>query len=227
MRRILLAAVMFGAASGAQAADLSDLPILRGAFTDGLTTAQVNWQGFYVGGQGGYGTSDMNFTGSTRSIAAQPAGRHCDREPDGRFRPGRCWARSRSTVNGYGGFAGYNCAVGRRRRRRRGQLPAWQVRRHRRPAAMARFFSLPIGFYRQRDRIKARRRWRFRTWQRCALRAGYAWGCFLPYAFGGVALGQADIIRTATHLRTQVNPNAPPASNVPFDSARPMPCTAT
>ena len=34
---------------------MPDLPILRGSFTDGLTTSRVNWQGFYVGGQGGYG----------------------------------------------------------------------------------------------------------------------------------------------------------------------------
>ena len=27
-------------------------------------------------------------------------------------------------------------------------------------------------------------------------RAGYAWGCFLPYVFGGFALGNADITRS-------------------------------
>ena len=51
MRRFLLAVVMCGMTAGAQAADLSDLPILRGGFTDGLTSTRVNWQGFYVGGQ--------------------------------------------------------------------------------------------------------------------------------------------------------------------------------
>src|SRR5260370_20003244 len=61
MRRFLLAAVMFGAAAGAQAADLPDLPILRGAFTEGPSTATVNWQGYYIGGQGGYGSSDEEF----------------------------------------------------------------------------------------------------------------------------------------------------------------------
>jgi len=29
-------------------------------------------------------------------------------------------------------------------------------------------------------------------------RAAYAWGCFLPYAFGGFALGNANITRSAT-----------------------------
>src|SRR5258708_8725878 len=70
MRRFLLAAVMFGAASGAQAADLPDLPILRGGYADGLTSTRVNWQGVYIGGQGGFGTSHMNFTGPTSTFAA-------------------------------------------------------------------------------------------------------------------------------------------------------------
>ena len=54
MRRFLLAAVMcVTAMSGARAADLSDLPILRGPV--GLSSTRVNWQGYYAGGQGGFG----------------------------------------------------------------------------------------------------------------------------------------------------------------------------
>ena len=70
MRRFLLVATISGAVSGAQAADMPDLPFLRGAFTDGLTSAKVNWQGFYVGGQAGYGSSDENFSGSNTSMLA-------------------------------------------------------------------------------------------------------------------------------------------------------------
>jgi len=52
MRRFLsvLTAMICGAVSGAHAADLPDIPILRG--TQGLSTSTVNWQGFYVGGGG-------------------------------------------------------------------------------------------------------------------------------------------------------------------------------
>ena len=52
MRRFLsvLTAMICGAVSGAHAADLPDMPILRG--TQGFSTSTVNWQGFYVGGQG-------------------------------------------------------------------------------------------------------------------------------------------------------------------------------
>ena len=54
MRRLLLAAVMLGAAAGAQAADMPDF--LRGAFTEGPPAATVYWQGYYIGGQGSYGS---------------------------------------------------------------------------------------------------------------------------------------------------------------------------
>ena len=71
MRRFLLVAVMCGAASVAQAADMPDLPFLRGSFTEGLSTTAVNWQGFYVGGQAGYGSSDENFAGAKSDHAAR------------------------------------------------------------------------------------------------------------------------------------------------------------
>jgi outer membrane immunogenic protein len=70
MRRLLVAAMMFGAMSGAQAADMPDFPVLRGGFTDGLNTARVNWQGFYIGGQAGYGSSDESFSGSNTNLLA-------------------------------------------------------------------------------------------------------------------------------------------------------------
>jgi outer membrane immunogenic protein len=65
MRRFLLAAVMGWIASGAYAADL---PVLRGGLTDGLSTSSVTWQGFYVGGQIGYGSSDEHFAGSNADM---------------------------------------------------------------------------------------------------------------------------------------------------------------
>src|SRR6478735_6294328 len=70
MRRFLLAGVMCGAVTTAHAADMPDLPILRGSYSDGLNTSRVNWQGFYFGGQGGYGSSDENFSGSNANMLA-------------------------------------------------------------------------------------------------------------------------------------------------------------
>ena len=63
MRRFLLAAVMFGTASSAQAADMPDF--LRGSLPS-QPSPTVNWAGVYIGGQAAYGASDMDFTNSAR-----------------------------------------------------------------------------------------------------------------------------------------------------------------
>src|SRR5476651_582472 len=68
MRRLLLAAMMFGAVSGAQAADLSDLPILRGSSSEGLSTASRNWDGWYAGGQIGYSSAEIDFGHATQNL---------------------------------------------------------------------------------------------------------------------------------------------------------------
>ncbi len=66
MRKVLLAMAMFGAVSCAQAADMPDY--LRGSVGPAPT---VNWRGFYVGGQAGYGSSDENFSGSNTNMLAR------------------------------------------------------------------------------------------------------------------------------------------------------------
>src|SRR3981189_2788074 len=65
---VVVTAVMLCGVSGARAADLPGLPILRGCFTDGLTPSKVNWEGFYIGGQAGYGSSDEKFAGTNANM---------------------------------------------------------------------------------------------------------------------------------------------------------------
>ena len=97
MRRFLLVAVVFGLASGAQAADMPDF--LRGSLSDGLTTSRVNWGGFYLGGQAGYGTSNMNFTGATRSVAARLMS-GLEMEQEEQVSSGPSWVRFQLTGKG-------------------------------------------------------------------------------------------------------------------------------
>ena len=61
MRRLMIAAVMFGGVQAAQAADMPDFPALRGSFPEGLSSTRAIWDGFYVGGQVGYGSGDTKF----------------------------------------------------------------------------------------------------------------------------------------------------------------------
>src|SRR5882762_4227690 len=62
MRRLVLAAAMLGMAFGAQAADMPDLPILRGGIAPTLSSR--NWDGWYAGGQVGYSSANMDFSQS-------------------------------------------------------------------------------------------------------------------------------------------------------------------
>ena len=66
MRRYLVAAILFGAASGAQAADMPDF--LRGSFSESAPTLNRNWDGWYAGGQVGYESTEIDFSRSVVSL---------------------------------------------------------------------------------------------------------------------------------------------------------------
>ena len=214
MRRFLLAVVMCGMAAGAQAADLPDLPILRGGLTEGFSRSSVNWQGVYVGGQAGTGTSDMNFTGATRTIAAHLL-TNTAIENAGQVSDWPLGGKVSTHGNGWGAFIGYNSqwtdvVIGAELNYMHGKFGGTQT------DAMRRFFTDANG-YTDDVTYQAIGKVSLTDMASARIRAGYAVGSFLPYAFGGVAMGQADIIRTANIFGTQNNPNAaPPFDVVPF-----------
>jgi len=214
MRRFLLAAVMCVAAmSGSRAADLPDLPFLRGPV--GISPGRVNWQGFYAGGQGAFGTSDMNFTGATQSIA-QKLLFDTAIENFGGTAEWPVLGKTSVHGNGWGAFAGYNSqwsdvVVGVEFNYLHGSFGGSQT------DSMSRFFDAGGG-YTDSVTYQATASMKISDIATGRLRAGYAAGSFLPYMFAGVALGQADIVRTARIFGDQVNPNAAPGfQDVPFD----------
>lgn len=215
MRRLWLAAAMLGTVSAAHAADMPDLPILRGGFTDGLSKSNVNWEGFYIGGQGGYGTSDMNFKGSTKTVAAHlMSGLEMEQQQGISSWP--IMGKVSVHGSGFGGFAGYNAqwedvVYGLELSYIHGKFGGSQT------DSMSRFFTLSSG-YTDGVTYEGTATMAISDMGTLRARAGYAWNAFLPYVFGGVALGQANITRTAHIYGTQVNPSAAPGfTNVPFD----------
>jgi outer membrane immunogenic protein len=209
MRGLLVAAVALGAVSAAHAADMPDLPILRGGFTDGLSSTHVNWEGFYVGGQGGLGTSDMDFTGATKDIATKLLFDTAI-ENTGGVSDWPLGGKVSTHGHGFGAFAGYNAqwedvVLGLELSYMHGSFGGSQT------DSMTRIFTdsnntTDTVTYQADGQVK------LKDMASARLRAGYAWGIFLPYAFGGMALGQADIVRTATIYGTQVGTGF----NVPF-----------
>lgn len=197
MRLILLAAMMCGVAAGAQAADLPDLPILRGGFTDGMTTSKVNWQGFYIGGQGGYGSSDENFANSNANMLAALLDHRSIQEMDvAHWNLGLGKQSLRSSA--YGGFTGYNwqwtdVVIGVEASYLHGTFGGTA----RASRSLVSGSALSDGMFHD-VAVNSSSAISISDMATLRARAGYAAGSFLPYAFAGIALGNADITRSVT-----------------------------
>lgn len=194
MRRFLLAAVMFGAGGGAQAADMPDLPILRGGFT--APTPTVNWQGYYLGGQAGYGASDENFHGSTRTLLASLLANTTVESEMAVSQWNLGLGKATARTSGFGAFGGYNSqwedvVLGIEASYMHGTFGGTFTAAQERVSGAALsdklFHDVSVV---STASISISDMATFRG------RAAYAYGCFLPYVFGGFALGNADITRS-------------------------------
>jgi outer membrane immunogenic protein len=191
MRRVLLAAAMFAMSASAQAADMPDF--LRGS-QGGFTPPNI-WQGFYVGGQYGYGSSDENFNNSNTSMLNALIGNLTVAQTgigQSNLQLGGDSARS----SAYGAFAGYNwqwddVVAGLEMSYMHGNFGG--------AANASEGFTttskLSDGLFHSvtatsSAQIAISDMATFRG------RAAYSYGCFLPYVFGGLALGNADISRS-------------------------------
>jgi outer membrane immunogenic protein len=195
MRRLMLAVAMLGTVSAAHAADLSDLPILRGSFTDGLSKSNVNWQGFYVGGQAGYGASNESFSGTnTNMLTALLDHNVVEQMQVSQWNLGL--GKQSSRAGGYGAFFGYNeqwedvvygLEVSYLHGSYGGSSNAFKELVSGTTLTDGAFHDVAVT---SSAAISISDMATFRG------RAAYAWGCFLPYVFGGLALGKADISRS-------------------------------
>jgi outer membrane immunogenic protein len=190
MRRFLLAAMLFGAATGAHAADMPDVPFLRGSFTDGLTSSRVNWQGYYVGGQAEYSSAIPKVPGNAnadlqRTFVRPPTA-------DYNWQP---LGAARSFNNGFGAFAGYNAQFDDVVVGVEANYTHAGIRSVSDSVGYRYLVSNPFDFeslthstaiVKQSDFGSAR------------LRGGYAVGCFLPYAFLGAGFGSQTIDRSVS-----------------------------
>ncbi|MGB3867066.1 MAG: outer membrane beta-barrel protein [Xanthobacteraceae bacterium] len=202
MRKLLIAGMMFGAMQGAQAADL---PILRGALPDTYGPQVVNWEGVYIGGHAAVGESDMNFKGATQDVAAHLLAYSAIEAAAG-VSSWPVGSKASARGDGFGGFIGYNSqwddvVLGVEANYLHGKFGGTQTE------SMGRSFVDGHGYsdditYTSTATMRLTDIGTFRG------RAGYAFGAFLPYMFGGLALGQADIVRTASITGSQRKPGA-------------------
>jgi opacity protein-like surface antigen len=191
MRRILVAAAL--TIGVVQAGYAADLPVLRGGFVDDYAEpGVVDWQGVYIGGQAGWGRSDMNFTGTTRPvIASLLANTEIENEMGVSQWP--LMGKESARGNGYGAFIGYNTqwddvVIGVEASYMHGKFGGASA------DSMRRRFATTSGTHDVTATSIAAIE--INDIGTLRARAGYAVGAFLPYIFGGVALGQADIVRS-------------------------------
>ena len=190
MRRFLLVAAIVGTATVAQAADMPDF--LRGSFT--APVARTNWQGFYIGGQASYGAADMDFTNSGQDLLKKLLN-NVDVEQQFNISSWPLQSKTSNQNSGFGGFFGYNAqwtdvVVGVELNYIHGKFFG------RNEGSQSRSFFFPDEYLTTAD-IHSSSSMNIRDYGSLRVRGGYAFGCFLPYLFGGVALGQADINREA------------------------------
>jgi outer membrane immunogenic protein len=193
MRLFLVAAMVFGAVSSARAADMPDF--LRGGLTDGLSHTTTNWEGFYVGGQAGYGSSDENLNGSTNNmVQALIANNVIQQMGVGQWNLNL--GKQSSQTGAYGAFAGYNwqwsdVVLGLDASYMHGNFggsaSATQGPLVGGPLSDGNYHAVTVN---STSGIAISDMATFRG------RAGYVFDSFMPYAFAGFALGNANITQS-------------------------------
>lgn len=197
MRWIMAAAAFAAMMQGAQAADLPDMPVLRGGFADAPPRV-MDWRGFYLGGQAGYGTTDMNFQNSAQSMLGRLLN-NVDVEAAFGVSAWPLLGTTRAQSVVYGGFAGYNTQwdeviLGAEFSYMRGDFNGSASGTQGRN-----FMNFPQTEYNTSTTLTANAGMRVTDLSSLRVRGGYAVGSFLPYMFGGVALGRADLSRSASY----------------------------
>ena len=206
MRRLLVAGFMVVAV--AQGVRAADLPVLRGSvYEPPPRTYRTVWQGFYVGGQVGYGASNMKF--SDLNIAGWP----------------QLEAVSHR-ASSFGGFAGYNAQfedviVGLDMNYSHGTFTGSTF-------ATTTTTTLNVGVIPGLDHVVTLRSdgaMTIKDFGSIRVRGGYTAGSFLPYAFIGIGLGRADTFRSTSITGVYTGTTAlngasalPRTTTLPFDT---------
>ena len=186
MRRFLLVAVMCGATTAANAADL---PILRGGFTDGLTSSRPNWDGYYVGGQGGWGSIQSNsLAGLNDDLIA-----NVERWPGANYTWGEL-GRAHGSSAAYGLFAGYNSqwddvVIG---------IEANYIHANLNANSTSAANTINPATRLTTATTVSNATVNISDFGSVRLRAGYAVDCFLPYVFAGAGMGDQTIYRSVS-----------------------------
>jgi outer membrane immunogenic protein len=204
MRRILMATVTFGVIGSAHAADMPDF--LRGSIAPPAPVTR-NWDGWYAGGQVGYTSSTDDFS---RSLVGLTNFIFRDSVLEGPSSGLSTLTKASTQGTGFGGFVGRNyqwddIVLG---------VEANYSYMHDLSTSSSAsigplFFTNPAGDTPPPNttdiygiKLTGSAAAQVKDMVTFRGRAGWACGDFLPYMFGGVAVGRMDVSRTVTSAVT-------------------------
>ena len=199
MRGLLLMAAMFGVATAAQAADMPDF--LRGSIP-ASAPATRNWDGWYVGGQASYSSSEIDFSRSVVSLTNFIFRDSTLQESVSQF---SLLSKNHAQSTGFGGFVGRNYQWDDVVLGVEANYNYFNNLASSSQNTLSRAIPNPAGTV-----VPANHTYIYNTTLTgdAALqikdvltfrgRAGWAAGAFLPYMFGGVAVGRMDVARSVT-----------------------------
>jgi opacity protein-like surface antigen len=201
MRRFVLAAVMFGAASGAWAADMPDF--LRGSIPPTLSTATRNWDGWYAGGQVGYSSSATDYGSTAVGLTNFTFRDTILLAPTSQL---SLFGKANAQGTGFGAFVGRNwqwedLVFGIEANYNFINSFASSVSASLGPIS----FATPPGVVLPPNEsdsydvtLSGKAALQIKDVLTFRGRAGWAAGNFLPYVFGGLAVGRMDVQRMVT-----------------------------
>jgi opacity protein-like surface antigen len=204
MSRLGLAVVMFGAVSGAQAADMPDF--LRGSIPAAPVTR--NWDGWYVGGQVDYSSAHEDFSRTTLSLTNTIFRNSVLQDPVSQF---NVLPKIDVQGSGFGAFVGRNyqwddLVFGVEANYTYLTNLSSSVLGTLGPLAIpspAGTTAPPGHTYTYNVTLAANAALQIKDVLTFRGRAGWATGNFLPYVFGGLAVGRMDIARSVSSTVTR------------------------
>jgi outer membrane immunogenic protein len=190
LRSLLCGLVFVGIVQSASAADLGD-SFLRGSTVISQPGGN-RWDGVYFGAHVGAATSGADFSGTTKdlvgTILRESTFANIVNVPDWRV-----LGKANTTGSSFGGFIGYNTQWD-------GAILGIEGTYNRTSLAMLSTDSIalqPVGLP-DTVLINATAGTKITDYGTLRVRGGVDAGTFMPYGFFGLAIGRADVVRTAT-----------------------------
>jgi outer membrane immunogenic protein len=220
MRWLLLAVGLMASICGAAAQEF-ELPKLRGSmsFAPNAPDCCNYWGGFYVGGQVGFGVTSTDFATATQDLVAHEL-RQLALEASQSVSMWQVLGQAHPSSATYGFFVGYDVPweslilgveLNYNRTNFVGTAPTSPL-----------FINTSDGIHNDNVHLTGSASMRITDMLTLRARAGYEMGNFLPYATFGVAVGRADLARSAT-VSGQQDPTPPP-DPLACDPAATPPC---